>query len=358
MAQSPTAANPPTLFLALSEMTKSIGTNASLSENEDIEFLSAAWPRLHVWFQWYNQSQQGPVPGSYQWKGRDGTTEKELNPKTLTSGLDDYPRASHPSPDERHVDLRCWMALASRAMSKILRAARAPESLQTLYDTTARRLEDYEELKKLHWDDNHKVFADWGNNTPDVELVANSPAGPSRATKHIEWKRVVYGNPPKLQFVDHKGYVSLFPLALKLIPKDAPELASYLDIIKDPNELWSDFGLRSLSKSSSMYGVKNTWQDPPYWRGPIWINMNYLVLTALRDYSNMEGPYASRAGEIAKELGCNLIKTIQSQYYEKGFVFENYDDETGEGKGCHPFTGWTALLSVIASENYQQGCIM
>jgi len=30
-----------------------------------------------------------------------------------------------------------------------------------------------------------------------------------------------------------------------------------------------------------------------------------------------------------------------------GFLFENYDDKTGEGKGCHPFTGWTALVSMM-----------
>lgn len=46
--------------------------------------------------------------------------------------------------------------------------------------------------------------------------------------------------------------------------------------MRDPEELWSPYGIRSLSKKDEYFG-----QGENYWRGPIWIQMNYLALSAL-----------------------------------------------------------------------------
>jgi mannosyl-oligosaccharide glucosidase len=206
-------------------------------------------------------------------------------------------------------------------------------------------LEDYTELKKLHWDSKNGVFADWGNDTTDVELVeGNDEFGQQK------WRRVVNGSMPSPKYVNHVGYVSFFPLALQLIPKDAPELEISLDVLESTDHLWTEYGIRSLSSKSSLYGRKNTPHDPPYWRSPIWINMNYLLLRALKAYATGNGAAATKSQKLAAQLRCNLIKNIVYQYNSKGFVFENYDDLTGEGKGCYPFTGWTALLGLISMD--------
>ena len=46
----------------------------------------------------------------------------------------------------------------------------------------------------------------------------------------------------------------------------------------------------------------NTVHDKPYWRGAVWININYLTLKALNYYKNTKGPYQEIAGNIYKRL--------------------------------------------------------
>ena len=84
------------------------------------------------------------------------------------------------------------------------------------------------------------------------------------------------------KLVCHKGYISIFPLLLGLVPADSPHLGALLDMMSDPAHIWSDFGLRSLSKLDSYYSTGEN-----YWRGPIWVNMNYLALSSLYKVSRL-----------------------------------------------------------------------
>lgn len=110
-------ANPPSWFLVFEEMLKE-------GRPQDLDFLRRAFPRLQKWFAWYD-TQRGHRLHSYHWRGRK-LRRDEMNALTLTSGLDDYPRAAVPSEAERHVDLRCWMALAARVMARIAKLTEAP----------------------------------------------------------------------------------------------------------------------------------------------------------------------------------------------------------------------------------------
>lgn len=72
------------------------------------------YPALRRHYAWFRRTQRGLVggrPGGYRWRGRSPT-------HVLTSGLDDYPRAT-PHVGELHVDLACWMAAFGRTMADL-----------------------------------------------------------------------------------------------------------------------------------------------------------------------------------------------------------------------------------------------
>ncbi|XP_071518454.1 mannosyl-oligosaccharide glucosidase isoform X2 [Panulirus ornatus] len=330
-------ANPPTLLLTLHSMMA--GFKQELSD-DDYEYLSHLWPRLRAWYNWFNTTQFGDIPGTYRWRGRDPKAVQELNPKTLTSGLDDYPRASHPTADERHLDLRCWMTLASGLMADI---ARLTEKDPSRFDDAYRYLSDNNVLDSLHWSYAANGYMDYGLHTDDVELKQLTPNSEMRRIAHTD---------PKLRFVDSFGYVSFFPFFLQIIDPYSAKLGKVLDDLRRPDLLWTSYGLRSLAKNSPLYNKRNTKHDPPYWRGPIWINMNYLAVRALYYYSNTDGPHQDLAKEIYTSLRQNVISNILREYKRTGYIWEHYNDKTGRGEGCRPFTGWTALVVLMMGEAF------
>lgn len=344
VTQVNTNANPPTFFLTLKYI---LDHNRDELLRKHHHLLEKLYPRLQAWFKWFNTTQIGDMPGTYRWRGRDSTTNRELNPKTLTSGLDDYPRASHPNLDERHVDLRCWIALAAGVMSQIAEVLKKP-SLK--YSDTYDYLTDNDLLNQLHWSPRTQTFSDYGLHSDRVILKRPTPS--PRSQQSADMVRVVLED-PILRFVDSTfGYVSLFPFILQIIQPDSPQLEKILDDIVNPDLIWTKYGLRSLARSSPLYGKHNTEHDPPYWRGNIWININYLTARALHHYSKLEGPHQAKAKDIYDRLRQNLIKNVIWQYKKTGFSWENYGDTLGNGKGCHPFTGWTSLTVLLMGEIY------
>ncbi|XP_014255518.1 mannosyl-oligosaccharide glucosidase GCS1 [Cimex lectularius] len=347
VTQTNTNANPPTFFLTLRFIIQNYAER--LTEEDRLGTLERLYPRLVAWFDWFNTTQNGPLSGSYRWRGRDGKTTKELNPKTLTSGLDDYPRASHPTDDERHLDLRCWIMLGASTLAEI---AKLLNREGQKYMDTYSYLSDVKLLDTLHWSEEYGRYADYGLHTDDVTLKKPPPLpSPSKPVQQ-ELTRVTL-TAPRLRLVDTTfGYVSLFPFFVHTFPSNSHRLQKMLTDIRNPQYLWTDYGLRSLSKKSPLYNKYNTEHDPPYWRGDIWINLNYLTLEALNYYSKLDGPYRQQAEDLYKELRHNLITNIFKQYVKTGYIWEHYNPKTGAGHGSHPFTGWSSLVVLIMAEMY------
>lgn len=177
--------------------------------------------------------------------------------------------------------------------------------------------------------------------------------------------------------------------ALLLSAVPAERLPRVLHAVFDEDELYSPHGLRSLSKRH---------QDAPYtktfdgvtlgpvtyepgesqtglfggnsnWRGPVWMPMNHLIVTALRRLGQYTGesvtvavPSRSETRLTLPEAGDALADRLVTLWrkqesgrapaegrgeWPEGLLWfhEYFHGETGEGLGASHQTGWTALMA-------------
>ncbi|KAI8637550.1 glycoside hydrolase [Parasitella parasitica] len=289
-------------------------------DNPDLadQWLRSIYPKLRQNWLWFRATQHGhldrfgrqaPSNEAYRWRGRTPN-------HTLTSGLDDYPRGE-PSIGELHLDLHSWMAFGTGLLEDIA-AKLGPDFEDDKEEYTKVQKDMLTNLDVLHWNEPEQMYC-------DQALEDDTPV-----------------------HVCHRGYLSLFPMTLGLLPADSPKLGAILDIIEREDELWSPYGLRSLSASDPVFGTGEN-----YWRGPIWININYLTLQSLyKNYMHIPGPHQKRAQKIYTKLRDNLIRNVYKNYKQTGYVWEQYGESDGKGLHSHPFTGWTSLILLIMAEEY------
>ncbi len=69
-------------------------------------------------------------------------------------------------------------------------------------------------------------------------------------------------------------------------------------------------------------------------------------------FAQVDGPHIAEAARLHGELRGNLLQTVVGEARRSGYLWESYDEGTRRGRGSHPFTGWTALVVLIAGEAY------
>lgn len=333
--QNPNIANPPTLMMIFSELLDKAKklhsegfSNDDLVLNKDmlgdmhlekpqlmIDYAEEIYGKLQLHYEWFRRTQRGESSNLdreyenneevYRWKGR-------TRDHCLPSGIDDYPRCDADI-GELNVDLISWMGVMSRSMYKIAKLLGKfgdAKVYRKRYDSIVKNIEN------VHWSEEDKMFCDVNVDDDDIDV-----------------------------FECHEGYVSLMPLIHKLIPVDAVDkIKAVLEGLKDPEKLWSDYGIRSLSKKDLGFH-----KQEDYWRGHVWININYLVLESLEWYGKEveDENVRETCKEMYKTLRENVVRNIANEYERTGYAWEQYNEGTGEGQRTKHFLGWTSLVLLM-----------
>jgi hypothetical protein len=181
-------------------------------------------------------------------------------------------------------------------------------------------------------------------------------------------------------------------------------LSAVLRRMLDPEEFFSDYGIRALSRyhlahpyvfeaAGKSFEVKYTPAESDNrlfggnsnWRGPIWFPVNYTLIRSLHEYASFYGdrlkvecPTGSGQSctleQVATELSRRLTNIFlrdtarggrravwgDNEYFQtdphwRDYVpfFEYFNGDTGAGVGASHQTGWTALVVSLLYEYWE-----
>ncbi len=108
--------------------------------------------------------------------------------------------------------------------------------------------------------------------------------------------------------------------------------------LTDPAKFWTDYGVRSLAADEKMYSPDVSRGNPSNWLGPIWIIANYIIWKGLEKYGYCD---------IADKQAENIISLLANDYKLNGFIYENYNPETGNGVSGPGFWSWNLLACLM-----------
>jgi len=78
-----------------------------------------------------------------------------------------------------------------------------------------------------------------------------------------------------------------------------------------------------------------------YWRGPVWVISNYLLMHGLMNYG-----YKKEAVELAQKT----VNLLVEDFHASGGMNENYNPETGKAAAGGNFLSWNILAEHMLEE--------
>lgn len=242
----------------------------------DLDFLKEIYVGLVRWNAWWFSMNDDDVDGLAQYN------------HPYSSGLDDNPLWDYGMPVES-PDLNTYLCVQMGSLAVMAEAlgmdAEAAMWRRRAANIVRRMIEDF-------WDDEAGLF--WALH--DEEPI-----------------RVVTP-------------FNLYPLWTGQLPDDIRE--RLLDHLTNPEKFWGEHVLPSVAYDDPHF-------DPEtMWRGPVWVNINYFFIEALRQLGEPA---------LAEEL---LVKTLDLVNCREG-IYEYYSSLTGEPPVTAAYTfGWTAAVFI------------
>ena len=119
---------------------------------------------------------------------------------------------------------------------------------------------------------------------------------------------------------------NLYPLWAGQLPEHINErLIAHLT---NPDEFWNEYIIPTVARNDANYNPEDMW------RGPVWANINYFFVEALRQIGR---------DDLANEIQTKTLDLVASH----PSIYEYYDAETGEpAKTAADIFGWTAAVFI------------
>ena len=231
-------------------------------------FLEAVLKHNKEFLLWCSKNRRKSAKELYSWH-----TNPELNNRCDESGMDNSPRFDTSS-DLFAIDFSCYMANEARFMKKIAIELGDKENSE-FFDKW---------YKKIKADINNTLWCEDDGFYYDYDI-------PNHCLNKIH------------------SVASFLPVFAGVC--DERQCKRIVAHLENPEEFGTEFPIPSISATDKTFGSD-------MWRGPVWINYNYMISKGLTEYGYHP---------LSQKIESKTLNVINEWYNRTGTVYEFYDSE-------------------------------